>query len=265
MNLIEVIILAVVQGLTEFIPVSSSGHLVIFEKILNTNQSTTFDIVLHGGTLLSLFVFYRKRIHDYFFKKRQDDVSISNLIIISIPIIIFGGVITIINKLNDNAADEFIKNTYLVILNLVFGGFLFLIIDAFVKNKGKKLSQITKKDALIIGIFQSLSALRGSSRSGSTITGAVFSGFSQKQATDLAFFAGIPVISIAFGFEILQIILDYSLEIPISYLIVGFIVSFLSGLVAIEIMLKTIDKLGLKFFGIYRIILGIIVYFVLAV
>lgn len=263
MNIIEVILLALVQGFTEFIPVSSSGHLVVIEKILKLPQSTAFDMVLHGGTLLSLFVFYKTRIKDFVLRKSKNEISLKNIIIISLPILIVGGVITIINKVSNDSADNIIKNSYLIIFNLLLGGVIFIYIDYFYKNKNKKAAELTTRNAILIGILQSLSSLRGSSRSGWTITGGIFSGLSQKEALNLSFFVGIPVTFIAFIFEMATLALDYNLDVPIYYLIVGFLFSFVSGLLSIKLMLGIINKIGLKYFGFYRIILALILFLIL--
>lgn len=258
MNIFDVIILALVQGITEFVPVSSSGHLAIIEKLLGTNSSTTFDIILHGGTLLALLIFSIQRIKSYFSPDTHENrISIPNILIISAPIIILGGVITILNKLFDDRADTALSNTLLISFNLAFGGILFIFIDNF--KKKISINKLDFKKSLIIGLFQCLSLMRGSSRSGSTITGAMITGLDKKDSTDLAFFVGILPVGIAFLFELLKLVVDYNIDVPILYLVLGFIISFISGSLAIRLMISLINKIGLKYFGFYRIALAIII------
>lgn len=265
----EAIVLGIIQGATEFIPVSSSGHLLLLPNIFGwEEQSTTFDVFLHGGTLCSLIIYYRKILLNLYqkaiAKEKEAWEGIVKIIIATIP----AAAAALAMKL---ALEDQFKSAELAIFNLIIIGIIFILIDIKLKlgkeasttNILDTLKGVKYKDALLIGLFQPLALLRGMSRSGIVIIGGITQKLDLKQAVDFSFLIGIPIIALAFAGDLLEIIVNGLGEEKLLHLIIGFITAFISGLIAIQIMLKIINTTGLKWFGVYRIILGLIVAFIL--
>lgn len=258
MTAFQAFILGIVQGITEFIPVSSSGHLVIFPELFGWDlQATSFDIVVHAATLLALLIYFRKDLMSLLnFKNQSSRNLLISLILVSIPAAIFGFFF-------EDFIDRTFKNTQIIIFMLIFLGVIMLFIDKITSNNNKTISKLTKLDAFLIGVFQSLAFIRGTSRSGVTIIGGQILGLKREQAAKFAFLAGIPIIGVAF----IKQLFDFSIEgfgnTEIMPLIVGFISALVFGLVAINLLIRYLEKHTLVLFGIYRIILGLILLFLL--
>lgn len=257
MDLLQAVVLALIQGLTEFIPVSSSGHLVIIPYLFNwEQQSVTFDLVLHIGTLGALLFFYRKRLMGLITgifsndqKVRNDARKLAlNLIITTIPAVIAALIF-----------EDLITSTFssinVVIISLTVIGILLIYLDNYQKKNTKKLTNLTQKSALTIGLLQSLALIRGVSRSGITMIGGILSGLDRKNAADYAFLAGITVIS-ASMFKVVLDLTDATVSFDPLILITGLVVSFASGLFAINFLISYLQNYGLKIFGYYRIMLA---------
>jgi undecaprenyl-diphosphatase len=270
--MIEAILLGLIQGITEFIPVSSSGHLVIIPELLKLNaESTSFDVFIHGGTLLSLLIAYRKRIWNILTtlkEKSTQNLSI-NVIIATIPAAIVG-------FLYQKFLDEQLKSVYLTAAMLAIIGIIFILTDFWLKQKPtlkeskensvkkakisfKSYEKLNWKNAAIIGLMQPLAFLRGTSRSGITILAGVSQKMDLKNAVDFSFLMSIPIIAGAFVFETLSIIKDGAGGESGLHLTVGFVTAFISGLIAINFMLKFVNKMGLKWFGVYRLALSLLI------
>lgn len=255
--MIQSIILGVIQGLTEFIPVSSSGHLVLTPEILGWEpQSTTFDVILHGGTLLALIVIFRKKILTLITHPIANKHLIISLIITSIPAGIVG-------LLFENKIDEIFKSTDIVAVMLISVGLAMLLADTLPKRKSSVNKTPDKHTAFIIGLFQTLSLIRGTSRSGITILGGLSQKLSLKEATEYAFLASIPLIGGAFLVKLTELISNGTSGESTLNLSIGFMSAFVAGIIAIKFMLNQIENLGLKYFGIYRIILGVLIIIIL--
>jgi undecaprenyl-diphosphatase len=245
-QILEAIIIAIIQGLTEWLPVSSSGHLVLAEKILNYQSSLTFTVALHFGTLMAVFIYFGKDITDIIqdflklnFKTENAKLGIY-LIIATIPAAIIGYLLR-----NQNIFHN------LTITTLGFGiTGLFLIIASL--NLPLKSSNLNKKNSLYIGLAQILSLFPGISRSGSTISSGLLLGLKEKTALKFSFLMSIPII---FGANILVI---GNQTLP-KELIWATLVSFLVGLLTLHILYKYIltSKRNLRYFGIYALILSI--------
>ncbi len=249
MTLIQSIILGIVQGLTEFIPVSSSGHLAIVPHLLNMRvQSDSFDLVLHAGTLLALIVYFRKDLLELLKNKKL----LINIFIGAVPTLLLGFIF------RDFIKDNF-KSDYVIIFSLIIVGILMIIADFVFKKNSKTIEDLTPKKSIIIGSIQILSLIRGVSRSGITIIGGLLQGLTLKDAARFSFLVSIPVIgSIVFYQGGTFILEGFNDEAPI-YLITGFLTSAITGYLAIKFMLKFLENKGLTIFGIYRIVLGIII------
>ncbi|MBN1915533.1 undecaprenyl-diphosphate phosphatase [Candidatus Dojkabacteria bacterium] len=249
MTLIQSVVLGIVQGISEFLPISSSGHLILIPEIFGwAEQTTSFDIVLHAGTLFALLVFFNKNLLDVI----KNKYLVFKIIVASIPLLIVG-------YLAQNFIEENFKSALTVALALIIFGIIMIAFDRIYKYNKKEIKDMGIIGAIAAGIFQIFSLVRGSSRSGTTILGGLVSGLKIKEATRFSFLVAIPTIGVVILFQLYQFVDGEALNESVGVLIGGFVSSFLSGFLAIKFMMNFIEKRGLTFFGIYRIILGIIV------
>jgi len=258
MTFFQAIFLGILQGLTEFLPISSSGHLVIFQKIFDfSTPPIAFDALAHLGTLVALLVFFWKDIKKIFqnlkekirTKKRGKNINLLfSLIIGTIPIVIWG-------LLLKEKIDIIFDSLLLVGISFLFTAII-LFITTFVKKHKKELGEIKFLDAVIIGIFQAFSILPGLSRSGVTISSSLFQGFKKEAAFKFSFFLGMIAI---LGANLLQIpeVSNFSQkELLCGFL--GFLFSAIVGFFALKWLQKIVIKGKLHYFGIYCSILGLI-------
>lgn len=256
--MLEALILGIIQGITEFIPVSSSGHLILAPQLLDMQEhSTAFDVMLHGGTLLALLLYYRKylfRLLTRIFQERQAQIFVAKILIAIIPAGIIG-------FLFEERIDELFKSNLIVAFMLISIGLLMIVADYVYKSRKREeeVESTSIRQAFLVGILHPLSLIRGTSRSGITILAGLSQGMSLKQATNFSFLIGIPLIAGAVLSHFIGLLQGDLIEESISQLAVGFVAAFVSGLIAIDFMLNKINKFGLRLFGIYRIILGIFV------
>ena len=261
MNEIDAIILGVIQGLTEFLPVSSSGHLEITRELLDTNQLPSDNLlmtsVLHFATALSTILVFRKDIYDLIKGLFDKENKTSKSYIIKILIaIVPAGLVGFL--LSDEIEFLFSGNMILVGIMLIITGTL-LFLTKILKTKNFKISSV---HALIIGLSQAFAVIPGISRSGATICTSLFLGNNKSEAAKFSFLIVIPVI---FG-AILKDVLSgdiFDNEIKISILIIGFISSFLTGVLACKLMLKIVANNNLIYFSFYCFVLGIISIFII--
>ena len=261
MNEIDAIILGVIQGLTEFLPVSSSGHLEITRELLNTNQLPSDNLlmtsVLHFATALSTILVFRKDIYDLIKGLFDKENKSSKSYIIKILIaIVPAGLVGFL--LSDEIEFLFSGNMILVGIMLIITGTL-LFLTKILKTKNFKISSV---HALIIGLSQAFAVIPGISRSGATICTSLFLGNNKSEAAKFSFLIVIPVIFGAILKDVLSGDIFYN-EIKISILIIGFISSFLTGVLACKLMLKTVANNNLIYFSFYCFVLGIISIFII--
>jgi len=256
------LILGIIQGITEFLPISSSGHLIVFRDILNFqfSDSLRFDIALHFGTLVAIIVFFLKdvaRLIKAFFtsfanlKKMNADQKVSWLIILgTIPAAVIGALFS-------EWIDDYIRNTLVVIITLIAGGILFLIIEKFYKAK-LKIKDLNWKSALTIGIAQAVALIPGVSRSGITIITGMGFKLQRTEAARFSFLLGIPAILGAAVWGAIK--LDYSLMNNSDWLVfaIGIISSAVVGFFAIKFLLAILKKYSMRPFAYYRFVLAII-------
>ncbi len=256
MSLLEAIILGIVQGLTEFLPVSSSGHIEIVKAIFNQSEITEggliFTVVLHFATALSTIVIYRKDISEIFkglFKfKNNEEFKFSLKIILSMIPAAFVGIV-----FNDQIESLFMGNTLLVGFMLIITALLLLLADK-AKKTDKKVSF---KNAFIIGVSQAIAILPGISRSGATISTAVLLGIDKEKAARFSFLMVVPLI---LG-KVAKDLLDGGFQIQDVHIVnlsVGFIAAFITGLVACNLMIKLVKRSKLTYFSIYCFIVGVL-------
>lgn len=237
MNILEAIILGIIQGCTEFLPISSSGHLILASKLLGVQSSLTFDLIAHLGTLLAIIIVYYK---DIFSVIRHPLSKFSKLLLVAtIPTIIL--VVIFESVFRSSFDGKYL--TYCFILSGI------LLMAAGLKTKSPK-KQIGYFDALCIGVAQGFAAFPGISRSGATISTATLLGNEKTQSAKFSFLLSIPII---LGSSLVEIIKNTQNLISISFfpLFFGFIFSFLSGFLTIKLMIKILNKHSLDGFAIY--------------
>jgi undecaprenyl-diphosphatase len=258
LSTIDSIILGIVQGLTEFLPISSSGHLIIARELLNIEQTggLAFDAILQLATACTVLLYFRKDIWDLVlnvFKKIRDPQKTKltlALVIGTIPAIIFG-------LLLQDYMDTVFRNPALVSLTLIIGAGIMFYADKVLEKRTVPAENLTFKKGLIVGLFQALALVPGMSRSGMSISGGYFLGLSKETAVRFSFLLSIPIIVGSGLLKVKDIIQDPSL-IGGQYttLILGAITAFVFGWFAIDFLLKFLKTNSFKGFVIYRIVLA---------
>lgn len=262
--MIEVIILGIIQGIAEFLPISSSAHLIIFRDIfgigtdIGTNIGLAFDIALHFGTLLAILIYFFKDFLNMFIKgvtkgvKDKEGKILWFIVVATVPAAIAG-------LLFEDFIDNIIRGEYLVIaLALIIMGVLIYLFDRYMKSS-KSLETMTFKDAIIIGCSQVFALIPGFSRSGTTIATGRIMNLNREDAAKFSFYLSAPVV---LGAVILTLFKDNTLAIigaNLSIFLIGVLVSFIAGLLCISFLLKYLKSHDFKIFMWYRIILAIIV------
>ena len=256
MNEIDAVILGIIQGLTEFLPISSSGHLEIARTLLQTEQLPSENLlitsVLHFATALSTIIVFREDITGLFFGMLSKEDKNSKLYIIKILIaIIPAGIVGFL--LSDKIEFLFSGNMKLVGIMLIFTGLL-LFLTKITKAKNFKISN---KHAFIIGLSQALAIIPGISRSGATICTSIFLGNNKSEAAKFSFLIVIPVIFGAILKDVLSGDMFYN-NIEFGILMIGFISSFITGILACKLMIKVVANNNLIYFSFYCFILGLL-------
>jgi len=256
MSFLDAIILGLIQGLTEFIPVSSTGHLVIFSQLLDIRQAFTFDVLLNFGTLVALVAYYRQKIWSLLtgIFKSKDWQLISRLAVATIPAALVGIIFSDqISAMNDML--------WLVIFMLITVGVLMIVygqektVNTTDRNSEKKISFMT---SIKVGLAQAVALIPGTSRSGVTILTGLKSGLSAKKAAEFSFLLAIPIILGACLKTLLSADgLDFASH-HLGVVLVGNLVSFGAGLLAVHFLISLVSKRGLKDFGWYRLGLALI-------
>ena len=263
-EIFKAIILGIIEGITEWLPVSSTGHMILVDQFLQLGMSEKFKemffVVIQLGAIMAVVMLYWKKIFPFNFNKKpfvQKDIIIMwiKIVIACIPAAVIG-------LLWDDQINALFYNFQTVAAMLIIFGILFIVVENY--NKGKKpkvvnMNQLTYKMAIIIGLFQLIAAIfPGTSRSGSTIVGALLIGVSREVAAEFTFFLAIPVM---FGASLLKL-LKFGLvftSFELIILAIGTIVSFVVSIWVIKFLMGYIKKHDFKVFGWYRIILRIIV------
>lgn len=251
MNVFEAIVLGIVQGITEFLPVSSSGHLVLFQKMFRIQQPTMlFDVVLHIGTLIPVFIIFWDKIFSLLKKPFQ---KYSYLVIAAtLPAVV------VALLFNDKIESLFDSGKFLS-LAFIITGVILLYADS-VKNGNKDDKDISYLDSLAIGLMQAVAIIPGVSRSGSTISASLLCGLKKDTAAKFSFLLSIPAILGAAVLEIKNVIGGNTNEfIGIWPMIFGFIAAMLSGYLSIKFMLKLIRESKLKLFSYYVFVLAFLI------
>ena len=261
---LKVIILGIVEGITEWLPISSTGHLLLVEEFVKLNFSQSyldmFNVVIQLGAIMAVVVIYFHRLNPFSPKKTEKQKKMTlqlwvKVVIASIP----AGVVGVL--FNDFIEEKF-NNSYVVATMLIVVGVLFIVIEN--RHKGRKpqitkISQMGVPVLIWIGVFQMLAMIPGTSRSGATIVGALALGVSRTAAADFTFFLAIPAMAGASLVKLRHFGFDFT-GTELGLLLLGCVVSFVVSILAIKFLLKYIQNHDFKAFGYYRIVLGIIVF-----
>lgn len=264
LDILKAIIFGIVEGITEWLPISSTGHLIILEELLKLNQGDDFfemfQVVIQLGAILAVVVIYFHKLNPFSPKKTQKQKMMTWQIWVKVIIGCLPA--AVVGLLFDDWIDKTLYHWYVVALMLIVYGILFIVVENYQKGKTPqvtKFSQLTLPMILIIGVFQMLAMIPGTSRSGATIVGALMIGVSRSVATEYTFFLAIPVMFGASLLKLLKFGFDFT-AMQVAVLLVGMIVSFAVSIVAIKFLMSYIRKNDFKVFGYYRIILGVIIF-----
>ena len=262
---LKVLVLGIVEGITEWLPISSTGHMILVDEIIHLNVTdafmSMFRVVIQLGAILAVVVLYFRRLNPFDpGKTRAQKVGTVKLwmkiVVACIPAAILG-------LLLDDWMDAHLYNGYVVAATLIIYGVLFIVLENHNKYTDfpiQRTGQNSYQTAFFIGMFQVLSLVPGTSRSGSTILGAMILGCSRSAAAEFSFFLGIPVM---FGASLLKL-LKFGFHftgLELFYLIAGMVIAFVVSVYSIKFLMGYIRKNNFKVFGYYRIVLGVIVLF----
>ena len=266
MSILETIIIAIVEGLTEFLPVSSTGHMIITQNILGVESTPfvkAFTFIIQFGAILSVVVLYWKR----FFKLNHTPAPEGagafkrflhkydfywKLFVAFIPAAVLG-------LLFSDAIDAMLESVEVVAVTLILGG-IFMLFSDKIFNKGSEKTKLTEKKAFYIGLFQCISMIPGVSRSMATIVGGMAQKLTRKAAAEFSFFLAVPTMLAATFFKMLKIFTEENgtqiLKENLDTLIIGNVVAFIVAMLAIKFFINFVTKYGFKVFGWYRILVG---------
>ncbi|HAG91377.1 MAG TPA: UDP-diphosphatase [Bdellovibrionales bacterium] len=251
MSLIEALLLAVVEGLTEYLPISSTGHLVLTSALFGIHEVGVVKhymiIVQFGAILAVVFEYFRWiKSHTSFFPR---------LMVGFIP----AAVVALAVK---SYIDALLSHVLVVAIALILGGIVLLFTDRFFERQKDKseshLGHVTMKQSFLVGVFQCLAFVPGVSRAGASIWGGAFAGMNKKVATEFSFLLAVPTLTAASGYKLMKAWPELSMD-DLNLFLIGNVVSFIVGWITIRFFIQMVVKHGFKFFGYYRIVLGSIV------
>lgn len=249
MSFIQAIIIAIIEGLTEFLPVSSTGHMILAQSLMNVQNpefAKTFEIAIQLGAILAVLLLYIKR----FF------VSLTIYIKLFVAFLPTG----IVGFLAYKTIKHYLFNPFTVSISLILGGIVLIFLDKWSKEKRseyREIEDISLSGAFKIGLIQCVSMVPGVSRAAATIFGGIFSGFDRKQAAEFSFLLAIPTMFAASGYDLLKE-RDNIHSNDLMLLGIGALVAFLVAILAVKGFIAFLNKYGFKQFGYYRIVLGIL-------
>lgn len=246
MTVFQAIIIAIVEGITEFLPVSSTGHMIIAQSILgveSTDFVKAFTVSIQFGAILSVIVLYWKR----FFQSWDFYLR---LFVACLPLVIA--------FLLEKQIDSMLESVMTVAVALLLGGILLIFVDRWFDRPENENTKLTYKKALIIGFFQIISVIPGVSRSAATIVGGMSQKLSRKSAAEFSFFLAVPTM---FAASVLKLAGNYKLISAenINLLLIGNVVSFIVAIIAIKSFIAFLTRYGFKWFGYYRIVVGLVI------
>ena len=257
-------IVGIIEGITEWLPISSTGHMILFNEFFPIGFSRDFYelflVVIQLGAIMAVVMIYWNKLFPFSFKKGESFIK-KDIFSLWIKILVSCLPAAIIGVLFEDTFDRLFYNSRSVAVALIVFGVFFILIEALNKKVPKisEVSEITLNTALLIGIFQVLAAVfPGVSRSGATIIGALLIGVSRTVAAEFTFYLAVPVMAGASLLKLLKFGFDFS-GLELTYLVVGMATAFVVSVIAIKFLVGFVKKHDFKVFGIYRIILGILV------
>lgn len=250
MDLLQSIILGIVEGLTEFLPISSTGHLIIASAWMNIHDQAftkAFEVIIQSGAIVAVLILYWKKFLSSFdFYKK--------LTIAFIPTVVIG-------LLVKDYVDLFLGSINVVAWALIVGGVILIWSDKKfepLQVSGKSIDEMNLKELFLIGLSQTLAFIPGVSRSGATIVGGLFLSMNKKEAAEFSFFLAVPTMAAATGYKLLKISSDIN-QSQWGLLATGWIVSLIVAIIAIKAFIGIVSKYGFKYFGYYRIVVGVLI------
>lgn len=264
-EIIKVIFLGIVEGITEWLPISSTGHMLLVDEFIKMDVSSSFKemffVVIQLGAILAVVLLFWKKMFPFQFKDKEQPIIKKDIFSMWFKVVVAcipGAVVTI---LFDDFIEAHLHTPVVISITLVVYGIAFIVIERWNKNRVPKvmeLGDITYKTAFIIGLFQVLSIVPGTSRSGSTIIGALLIGVSRVAAAEFTFFLAVPVMFGLSGLKMLKFGLHFT-QAELLVLVLGTLVAFLVSVLVIKFLMGYIKKHDFQVFGWYRIALGIVV------
>lgn len=253
MEFLSAVILGIVQGITEWLPISSTGHLILTERLLHVDTAVfnlTFDAAIQLGTTVAVIIFFRKDLWRLVTKFREpvEQRLLIALVMATIPAIIFG-------LLLENYIETTFRSIGVIAAMLAIGGVIFLLVEKYATVR-KKQSEATRKDALVIGLAQSLALVPGVSRSGSTIIAGMLLGLSREEAARFTFLLSIPIITLAGGKKMMDVVSGNAGDVRLDLVLVGTVVAAVVGYLTIKYLLRYLAHHSLAVFAYYRFILA---------
>ena len=258
--------LGIIEGITEWLPVSSTGHMILFDELLRLKVTDNFKemflVVIQLGAILAVPILFWDRLWP--FSKNKSQIEKRRIGSLWLKVIVGALPAAVIGLLLDDILDTYLYNYVTVSVALIAYGIAFILVEKLKSKSGFRIDSVydlTYADALKIGAFQVLSLIPGTSRSGSTILGGMLSGISRRASAEFSFFMAIPIMLGASGLKILKFILGgfTATSGEIALLLVGITVSFLVSILAIKLLMDFVKRHTFSIFGVYRIVFGVIV------
>jgi undecaprenyl-diphosphatase len=252
MNILDAIILAIIEGITEYLPISSTGHMILASTWMGLEKQEfvkNFEVIIQFGAILSVLVLYWRR----FLSSKK---LLKNVAFAFVPTALIGFALK-------NYVDIWLGSAYIVAWALFLGGIALIVSDkVFPAHKqGATCDQLTLKQCLLLGVFQSIALIPGVSRSAATILGGMGLGLSRKEAAEFSFFLAVPTLGAAGLYKLLKLFKDNPVMsfYDISLLLIGSFIAFVVALLAIKFFISLLQRFGFRVYGYYRIILGALI------
>ena len=267
-EILKAVLFGIVEGITEWLPVSSTGHLILLDEFLELKATdafkSMFDVVIQLGAILAVIVLFFHKLNPFALSKSKEEKNATWILWFKVCVAILPS--GILGVLFDDWMDAHLHNAIVVSIALIVYGIAFILVER--RNQGKYARAIADvhdigwKTAILIGCFQALSLIPGTSRSGSTILGAILLGVGRGAGAEFSFFMAIPTMLGASAIKLLKFFLETGFSMAsseLAVLVVGMVVSFVVSLLVIKGLMEYVRKHSFSAFGVYRIILGIIV------
>lgn len=249
----HIVLLGIIEGLTEFLPVSSTGHLVLADKFLGLTSSGSFKILIQLGAILAIVTVYAAKLIRILFdlpRDRRTQLFVLAIILAFLPAALFGALF------HKTIKSIFLESPLIVCISLILGGLVLLAVDRWkLTTQHDDVMDIPPKTALMIGAFQCLALVPGVSRSGATIVGAMLLGASKRTAAEFSFFLAMPTMAGAFVYDLYKSIGEIDIAV-IKSVALGFVVAFITGVLVVRFLLDFVSQHGFAPFAWWRIIIG---------